>query len=157
VAPGSVTVGAFEPTDHPCAQHTHPTPRTPAYHIAPDPQLCHVSPKYSFDPERSDFSAFIYQLSSQGLKMDGDPGRSRPEVRTLDLAAKPHPLVVLTDCPTPAIKWDAHEGKTGKDVSVAPPSGMVPSPYRTTVQVINDEGHWGVSKITTDASRRCSE
>jgi hypothetical protein len=113
--------------------------------------------KYSFDPERSDFSAFIYQLSSQGLKMDGDPGRSRPEVRTLDLAAKPHPLVVLTDCPTPAIKWDAHEGKTGKDVSVAPPSGMVPSPYRTTVQVINDEGHWGVSKITTDASRRCSE
>jgi FkbM family methyltransferase len=44
VAPGSVTVGAFEPTDHPCAQHTHPTLRTPAYHIAPDPQLCHGEP-----------------------------------------------------------------------------------------------------------------
>jgi len=43
VAPGSVTVGAFEPTDHPCAQHIQPALRTPAYHIAPDPQLCQES------------------------------------------------------------------------------------------------------------------
>ena len=113
--------------------------------------------KYSFDPERSAFSALIYQLSSQGLRMDGDPGRSRPEVRTLDLAAKPYPVVVLTDCPTPAVAWDAYDVRTGKDVSVMPPSGTVSSPYRTTVQVIHAQSHWGVSKITTDASRTCSD
>jgi hypothetical protein len=112
--------------------------------------------KYSFDPERSAFSALVYQLSSQGLMMDGDPGRSRPEVRTLDLAAKPYPVVVLTDCPTPAVAWDVYDVRTGKDVSVMPPSGTVPSPYRTTVQVINAQNHWGVSKITTDVSRTCS-
>jgi len=112
--------------------------------------------KYSFDPERSEFSAFIHQLSSQGLKMAGDPGRPRPKVRSVDFAAKPSPLVVLTDCPTPAVKWDAYEVKTGKDVTVPPPSGTVPPPYRTTVQVINYEGHWGVSKITTDSGRTCS-
>jgi hypothetical protein len=38
-----VTVGAFEPTDHPCAPHIQPALRTPAYHIAPDPQLCQES------------------------------------------------------------------------------------------------------------------
>jgi len=112
--------------------------------------------KYSFDPERSEFSAFVRQLSSQGMKMAGDPGRPRPKVQSVDLAAKPSPFVVLTDCPTPAVKWDAYEVKTGKDVTVPPPSGTVPPPYRTTVQVINFEGHWGVSKITTDSGRTCS-
>jgi hypothetical protein len=113
--------------------------------------------KYSFDPERSEFSAFINQLSSQGLKMAGDPGRPRPTVRSIDLAAKPSPLVVLTDCPTPAVNWDAHEVKTGKNVTVPPPAGTVPPPYRTTVQVISYKSHWGVFKITTDSSRTCSE
>jgi len=112
--------------------------------------------KYSFDPERSEFSAFIHQLSSQGLKMAGDPGRPRPKVRSVDLAAKPSPLVVLTDCPTPAVNWDAHDVKTGKNVAVPPPAGTVPPPYRTTIQVINYGSHWGVYKITTDSSRTCS-
>jgi hypothetical protein len=113
--------------------------------------------KYAFDPERSEFSDYIGQLSSQGLKMAGNPGRPRPTVRSIDLAAKPYPLVVLTDCPTSAAKWDAYEVKTGKDVTVPPPAGTVPPPYRTTVQVINFESHWGVSKITTDSGRTCSE
>jgi hypothetical protein len=113
--------------------------------------------KYSFDPERSEFSAFINQLSSQGLRMVGDPGRPRPTVRSIDLAAKPSPLVVLRDCPTSAVKWDAHEVKTGKNVTVPPPAGMAPPPYRTTVQVIKYQGHWGVFKIATDSSRTCSE
>jgi len=112
--------------------------------------------KYSFDPERSEFSVFIYQLSSQGLKMAGDPGRPRPMVRSVDLVAKPFPIVVLTDCPTPAVKWDAHDVKTGKNAAVPPPAGTVPPPYRTTVQVINYKNHWGVAKITTDSGRTCS-
>jgi hypothetical protein len=112
--------------------------------------------KYSFDPERSEFSAFIYQLSSQGLKMAGDPGLPRPKVRSIDLVAKPFPIVVLTDCPTPAVKWDAHDVKTGKNAAVPPPAGTVPPPYRTTVQVINYKNHWGVAKITTDSGRTCS-
>jgi hypothetical protein len=112
--------------------------------------------KYSFDPERSQFSRFVHQLSSQGLKMAGDPGRPNPKVRSIDLAARPSPLVVLTDCPTPAVKWDAHDVKTGKNMAVPPPAGTVPAPYATTVQVVNYRGHWGVSKITTDSSRTCS-
>jgi hypothetical protein len=112
--------------------------------------------KYSFDPERSAFSAFIHQLSSQGLKMAGDPGRPRPKLRSIDFLAKPFPIVVLTDCPTPAVKWDAHDVKTGKNAAVPPPAGTVPPPYRTTVQVINYKNHWGVAKITTDSGRTCS-
>ena len=112
--------------------------------------------KYSFDPERSEFSAFVHQLSSQGLNMAGDPGRPRPKVRSTDLAAKPFAIVVLTDCPTPPVKWDAHDVKTGKSAAVPPPPGTVPPPYRTTVQVINYENHWGVARITTDSSRTCS-
>jgi len=112
--------------------------------------------KYSFDPERSEFSAFIHRLSSQGLRMAGDPGRPRPKVRSVDLVAKPFPIVVLTDCPTPAVKWDAHDVKTGKNAAVAPPAGTVPPPYRTTVQVINYKNQWGVAKITTDSGRTCS-
>ena len=112
--------------------------------------------KYSFEPERSQFSAFINQLWSQGLKMVGDPGRPRPMVQSIDLAAKPSPLVVLTDCPTPAVEWDAHDVKTGKNMAVPPPTGTVPPPYRTTVRVISYQGRWGVSKITTDSSRTCS-
>jgi hypothetical protein len=112
--------------------------------------------KYSFNPELSQFSAFINQLRSQGLKMMGDPGRPRPMVQSIDLAAKPSPLVVLTDCPTPAVEWDAHDVKTGKNMAVPPPTGTVPPPYRTTVQVISYQGHWGVSKITTDSSQTCS-
>jgi len=112
--------------------------------------------KYSFDPERSEFSSFIHQLSTQGLNMAGDPGRPRPKVRSIDLVAKPFPIVVLTDCPTPAVKWDAHDVKTGKSAAVPPPAGTVPPPYRTTVQVINYKNHWGVARITTDSSRTCS-
>jgi hypothetical protein len=112
--------------------------------------------KFSFDPEQSDFSNYIRQLSSEGLKMAGDPGRPRPTVRLADLAAKPYPLVVLTDCPTVALKWDAYEVKTGRNVTVPRPTGTAPPPYRTTVQVINYQSHWGVSKITTDSSRTCS-
>jgi hypothetical protein len=109
--------------------------------------------KYSFDPERSETSVFIHQLSSQGLMRAGDPGRPRPKVRSMDLVAKPFPIVVLTDCPTHAGKWVAHDGK---NAAVPPPAGAVPAPYRTTVQVINYKNHWGVAKITTDSGRTCS-
>ena len=112
--------------------------------------------KYSFDPERSAFSAFIHQLSSQGLKMAGDPGRPRPKVRSIDLAAKPFPIVFLTDCPTATVKWDAHDVNTDKNAAVPPPAGTVPPPYRTTVQVINYKNQWGVAKITTDSGRTCA-
>jgi len=128
------------------------TPRALGQEFAPGADYT----KYVFDPEKSEFSAFILQLSSQGLKMEGDPGRPRPKVQSVDLVAKPYPLVVLTDCPTHAVKWGVHEVKTGKDVTVQPPSGTVAPPYRTTVQVISYQGHWGVSKITTDSSRTCS-
>jgi hypothetical protein len=112
--------------------------------------------KYSFDPERSELSVVIHQLWSQGLRMEGDPGQPRPKVRSMDLVAKPFPIVVLTDCPTPAVNRAALDVKTGKTAAVPPPAGTVPPPYRTTVQVINYKNHWGVAKITTDSGRKCS-
>jgi len=50
--------------------------------------------KYSFDPAKSSLSAVILQLSTQGLKMTGDPGKPRTQVQSLELEAKPYPLVV---------------------------------------------------------------
>jgi hypothetical protein len=61
--------------------------------------------KYSFDPAKSSLSAVILQFSSQGLKMTGDPGKPRTQVQSLELGAKPYPLVVLSDCPTSPVRW----------------------------------------------------
>lgn len=112
--------------------------------------------KYSFDPAKSSLSAIILQLSTQGLKMTGDPGKPRTQVQSLELEAKPYPLVVLSDCPTPPVQWHPTDAKTGKDVSAPLPSGVAAPPYKTTVQVILFQGHWGVSRTKSDSSRTCS-
>jgi hypothetical protein len=112
--------------------------------------------KYSFDPAEGSLSAIILQLSSQILKMTGDPGKPRARVQSLELEAKPYPRVVLTDCPTPPARWHPTDAKTGKDVSAPLPSGVAAPPYQTKVVVIYYQGHWGVSQTTSDTSRTCS-
>jgi hypothetical protein len=112
--------------------------------------------KYSFDPAKHSLSAVVLRLSSQGLKMTGDPGEPRIQLQSLEIGAKPYPLVVLSDCPTPPVQWHPTDVKTGKDVSAPLPAGVAAPPYKTTVQVIYYQGHWGVSKTTSDSSLTCS-
>ena len=112
--------------------------------------------KYSFDPAKSSLSAVILQFSSQGLKMTGDPGKPRTQVQSLELGAKPYPLVVLSDCPTSPVRWHPTDANTGKDVSAPIPSGVAAPPHKTMVRVIYYQGHWGVSQTTSDMSLTCS-
>ena len=112
--------------------------------------------KYSFDPAQSSLSTVIQQLSSQGLMMTGDPGRPRIQLQSLELGAKPYPLVILSDCPTPPLQWHPSDAKTGKDVSAPLPAGVAPPPYKTTIHVIYYQDRWGVSQTKSDSSVTCS-
>jgi len=112
--------------------------------------------KYSFDPAQSSLSAVVQQFSSQGLKMTGDPGKPRIVLQSLELEAKPYPLVTLSDCPTPPVQWHPADTKTGKDVSAPLPSRVAAPPHKVTVQVIYYQGRWGVSRTTSELSLTCS-
>src|ERR1019366_5239633 len=79
--------------DHPCAPHTHPAPRTPAYHIAPDPQLCQESQNNqisSTDMQTTSVSSGISTISGQqivSLQLVSQSGIPFDEIILGDLAA----------------------------------------------------------------------
>jgi len=112
--------------------------------------------KFSFDPVRGQANASIVSLGEQGLLFKGDPGRPRVKVAAIESDAKPYPMVVLKDCPTPTPTWRIYDAKTGKDVTLPLPTGAQPTPYLSTVEVIYYQGRWGVSKIVADSSRTCT-
>jgi hypothetical protein len=112
--------------------------------------------KFAFDPARGQANSSIVSLGEQGLLYKGDPGHPRVRVDAVELDAKPYPTVVLKDCPTPTPKLRIYDAKTGKDMTLPPPSGTKPTPYLSTVEVIYYQGHWGVSKIDADTSRTCT-
>lgn len=112
--------------------------------------------KFAFDPVRGQANASIVSLSEQGLLFKGDPGRPRVSVAAIEIDAKPYPKVVLKDCPTPTPTWRIYDAKTGKDMTLPPPSGTQPTPYLSTVEVIFYQGRWGVSTIDADTSRTCT-
>lgn len=107
----------------------------------------------AFDPIRIAYIQYIAQLANQKTAFRGTPSRPRVSVKSVDLAAKPYPLVVITDCPTPAPTWRAYKVKTGKEVPDVVSS--VPLPYELTVEVIKVHGRWGASKVDVDESRTC--
>jgi hypothetical protein len=112
--------------------------------------------KFAFDPVRGQANSSIVSLGEQGLLYKGDPGRPRVRVDAIEPDAKPYPTVVLKDCPTPTPTWRIYDAKTGKDMTLSPPSGTKPTPYLSTVEVIYYQGRWGVSKIDADTSRTCT-
>ena len=112
--------------------------------------------KFAFDPVRGQANASIVSLSDQGLLFKGDPGHPRVSVNAIETDAKPYPTIVLKDCPTPTPTWRIYDAKTGKDMTLPFPSGTMPMPYLSTVEVIFYQGHWGVSKIDADTSRTCT-
>lgn len=108
----------------------------------------------AFDPIRIAYIQYIAQLANAKTAFQGTPSQPRVSVKSVDLAAKPYPKVVLADCPTAAPTWRLYYLKTGK---VAPEvKEKVPAPYLSTVEVIKVQGRWGASAITVDKSRTCT-
>ena len=109
---------------------------------------------YSFDPIRAQYTAYVMELAYEQVAFRGTAPAPRVQVKSIDLAAKPYPMVVLTNCDTPAPSWREYVVKTGKLVPQA--NGSVPPPYLLTVEVIYYAKHWGVSKVSADKSRTCT-
>ena len=109
---------------------------------------------YSFDPAQGQLINYVFSLTEGGIEYRGAPPTSRVSVVSADLVAKPYPTVTLTDCPTAPASWNAYYRKTGKPTTDKP--SKVPPPYLVTVQVIYNEKHWGVKKLTPNASRTCT-
>lgn len=110
--------------------------------------------RYSFDPMRTQESAYIASLAASGQAFRGTSPEPRIQVSQTELNATPYPTVVLTNCPTSAPSWIAYDTKTGKPVPYS--TTKVPPPYLATVTVIFYEGHWGVQKISVDTGRTCT-
>lgn len=110
--------------------------------------------KYSFDPVRSQENAYFLYLVQQGWVRRGTPPVPRPLVVSTDLAAKPYPTVVLTNCSSPSPGWERnyYNAKTGQAV---PDPYATRTPLTTSVQVIYYEDHWGVYKIDHLTDRPC--
>ena len=108
----------------------------------------------SFDPARSKQLGYAVSLTSQGVAWRGPPPVPRASVLSINIAAKPWPTVVISDCPTPAPSWQEYVVKTGAAVPVTA-SGASP-PYEITANVILYRGRWGVQSTTVDRSRTCT-
>jgi hypothetical protein len=112
--------------------------------------------KFAFDPVRAQADVSVVSLGEQSQLFKGDPGRPRVSVAAVEPDAKPYPMVVLKDCPTPTPTWRIYDAKTGKAMTMTLPAGTKPTPYLSTVEVIYYQGHWGVWKIDADTSRTCT-
>lgn len=108
---------------------------------------------YSFDPAQGQLISYVFSLTEGGIEYRGTPPTSRIAVVSTELTAKPFPKVTLTDCPTAPPSWNAYYRKTGKPTTDKP--SKVKPPYLVTVQIIYYEKHWGVRKLTPNASRTC--
>ncbi len=109
---------------------------------------------FSFDPMRGQYTAFVLGLASDKVAFKGTPPTPQITVSTVDLTAKPYPMVVLSNCPTPAPTWKAYSIATGAEVPTS--TSSVPPPYRLRVEVIQYQGRWGVSKVTADNTATCT-
>jgi hypothetical protein len=109
--------------------------------------------RYSFDPIRAQTSAYLAGLVEQRVKFRGTPPVPRVRIQSIDLDAKPHPSVVLTDCQSSASDWDEYD-LDGSRVPLA--SASAPPPYLITATLIYFNGHWGLQSTTADTGRTCT-
>lgn len=109
---------------------------------------------YSFDPAQAQMISYLFSLTEGGIEYKGTAPSPRTSVVSAELTAKPYPTVILTDCPTAPSSWNAYYRATGKPTTSKP--GQVKPPYLVTVTVIFYEKHWGVQKLTPNASRTCT-
>jgi hypothetical protein len=110
--------------------------------------------KTSFDPLRAEYRAYILGLAQQGTAYRGTTPDARIKVESVNLAAQPYPTVTLSNCPLLPPTWAPYTVKTGKDVAMVTPSP--PLPYRSTINMIFYQGHWGAQKLVVDRSQTCT-
>ena len=109
--------------------------------------------RYSFDPVRGQYEAYLAGLAAQRVQFRGTPPRPRVAVTSVDQAAKPYPKVVLTDCQE---QTDWNQYVTGTDRKVPVASASVAPPYLITGTMIYYQGRWGLQSTTTATDRTCT-
>ena len=109
--------------------------------------------RYSFDPIRAQTSAYLAGLAEQKVRFKGTPPAPRVRIQSIDLDAKPHPSVMLTDCQKPGSDWEEYDD-AGHRVPDAPASAS--PPYLVTATMIYYKDHWGLQSTTADTSRTCT-
>ena len=110
--------------------------------------------KHSFDPIKTSYAVYIWDLKSQGVEYRGTPDSQHISVARIDLKASPWPTVTLTDCQTGG-EWNEYSIKTGKKVPLVE-SKDVPPPYLITARMIFYKRHWGLYSTKADKSRTCT-
>jgi hypothetical protein len=109
---------------------------------------------YSFDPMRTQTSAYLAGLAEQKAKFRGStPPTPRVRVKSVELDTKPYPTVMLTDCQSPTSDWDEYD-QAGNRVPNAPATAS--PPYLVTAKMIYYKDHWGLQSTTADTSRTCT-
>ena len=109
--------------------------------------------KYSFDPLRTAQRGYVDGLAAGGVAFRGTAPTPNAAVASVDLAAKPNPIITLTACEPDPADWEAYVVRTGKKAPKA--NGAVPPPYRLTLKLIFLDGRWGVQTSSADTSRTC--
>jgi hypothetical protein len=126
----------------------HPLPVTSTYPASAD------FTRYSFDPIRAQYVAYLGSLAQQGVRFSGTPPVPRVEVSRVSASATPYPTVSLTDCQASDTDWHAVVTETGRRVPDVPTT--VAAPYLITAKLIYFQGHWGLQSTSTDTSRTCT-
>ena len=127
--------------------------RHPLAHGKDWPELADIR-KYSFDPIRAEYEAYIWGLEAQGVAYRGEPATPHITVTKVDLNASPWPTVTIEDCQTGG-SWAEYVIDSGKRVPLAG-NGKFPPPYLITAQIIRFKGHWGIQSTSADKSHTCT-
>lgn len=110
--------------------------------------------RYSWDPARTTYRGYVAGLAEDGVAFRGTPPEPRLRVESVDLEAKPYPVVTLKDCQTPAPDWQSYVVRTGERAPEATQSP--PPPYEITAKMIFYQNRWGLQDTSTDTSRTCT-
>lgn len=109
---------------------------------------------YSFDPAQGQVLSYVFSLTADSVAYRGTPPSPRTSVTFVQLNAAPYPSVILNDCPTAPADWTTYYRATGKRTGDKP--GQVKPPYVVTVRMIFYKKHWGVYKLSPNATRTCT-
>jgi hypothetical protein len=112
--------------------------------------------KYSVEPEKRNILSDVFYLATARQAWRGSPPTPRFGVLSIDLAARPLPIVMLTNCPTVGA-WRLVSARTGKAIPTVAPSkpDKAKPPYGSVVKVVLYHGDWVVTQVTTDRTQTC--
>jgi hypothetical protein len=109
--------------------------------------------RYAIDPVQAQYEGFIMNLARSGHAFRGTPPTSTIGVKSIDLDAKPYPLVTLTDCQSKRENWRAYHYRT--DVMNPKMTPGPVAPYGYTIDVVMMQHRWMVQAIRPDPAGTC--